>query len=59
MSSFEEIKIDTDFTLLRFENDSETTETLEKQVGSGLIQFHFNVKGKGKFIFNNNSHKIH
>ncbi len=58
MSSFEEIKIDTDFTLLRFENDSETTETLEKQVGSGLIQFHFNVKGKGKFIFNNNSYTL-
>ena len=58
MSSFEEIKIDTDFTLLRFENDSETIETLEKQVGSGLIQFHFNVKGKGKFIFNNNSYTL-
>ncbi len=58
MSSFEEIKIDTDFTLLRFENDSETTETLEKQVGSGLIQFHFNVKGKAKFIFNNNSYTL-
>ncbi|WP_396158789.1 helix-turn-helix transcriptional regulator [Flavobacterium sp.] len=58
MSSFEEIKIDTDFTLLRFQNDSESTETLEKQVGSGLIQFHFNVKGKGKFIFNNNSYVL-
>ena len=58
MSSFEEIKIDTDFTLLRFENDSETIETIEKQVGSGLIQFHFNVKGKGKFIFNNNSYTL-
>lgn len=58
MSSFEEIKIDTDFTLLRFQNDSDSTETLEKQVGSGLIQFHFNVKGKGKFIFNNNSYVL-
>ena len=58
MSSFEEIKIDTDFTLLRFQNDSDTTETSEKQVGSGLIQFHFNVKGKGKFIFNNNSYVL-
>jgi hypothetical protein len=56
MSSFEEIKIDTDFSLLRFQNDSDSTETLEKQVGFGLIQFHFNVKGKGKFIFNNNSY---
>ena len=58
MSSFEEIKIDTDFTLLRFQNDSDTTETSEKQVGTGLIQFHFNVKGKGKFIFNNNSYTL-
>lgn len=58
MSSFEEIKIDTDFSLLRFQNDTDSAETLEKQVGSGLIQFHFNVKGKGKFIFNNNSYTI-
>jgi AraC-like DNA-binding protein len=58
MSSFEEIKIDDDFTLLRFQNDSEEPETIEKQVGTGLIQFHFNVKGKGKFIFNNNSYTL-
>ena len=58
MSSFEEIKIDDDFTLLRFQNDSENKETLEKQVGTGLIQFHFNVKGKAKFIFNNNTYTL-
>lgn len=58
MSSFEVIKIDDDFTLLRLQNDSESIETLEKQVGSGLIQFHFNIKGKGKFIFNNNSYTL-
>ena len=58
MSSFEEIKIDDDFTLLRFQNDSDQIETLEKQVGTGLIQFHFNVKGKAKFIFNNNTYTL-
>jgi hypothetical protein len=41
MSSFEEIKIDDDFTLLRFfQNDSERRKLLKKQVGSvNLVPF--------------------
>jgi len=51
MSAAEEIKIEPDFILLRFQNDTNETQRFEKQVKTGLIQFHFNVKGKGKFIF--------
>jgi AraC-like DNA-binding protein len=58
MSSFEEIKIETDFTLIRFQNDSKETQRFEKQVKTGLIQFHFNIKGKGKFIFNNANYAL-
>ncbi|WP_445456245.1 helix-turn-helix transcriptional regulator [Flavobacterium sp. HNIBRBA15423] len=58
MSSFEEIKIETDFTLLRFQNDSNVMERIEKQVKTGLIQFHFNVKGKAKFIFNQGTYAL-
>jgi AraC-like DNA-binding protein len=58
MGSQEEIKIEQDFTLIRFQNDSNETQRFEKQVKTGLIQFHFNVKGKGKFIFNNGNYAL-
>ncbi|WMW77753.1 AraC family transcriptional regulator [Flavobacterium sp. 20NA77.7] len=58
MRSFEELNIEQDFTILRFQNDTEITERFEKQVETGLIQFHFNVKGKGKFIFNNGNYAL-
>lgn len=58
MGSLEEIKIDQDFVLLRFQNDSDNLERFERQVETGLIQFHFNVKGKGKFIFNNGNYAL-
>jgi AraC-like DNA-binding protein len=58
MGSLEEIKIEQDFTLIRFQNDSNETQHFEKQVKTGLIQFHFNVKGKGKFIFNNGNYAL-
>jgi hypothetical protein len=52
MGSQEEIKIENDFILLRFQNESSTTLKIERAVSQGLIQFHFGIKGKGKFIFN-------
>lgn len=58
MGSLEEIKIEQDFTLIRFQNDSDEMQRFEKQVKMGLIQFHFNVKGKGKFIFNNGNYAL-
>jgi AraC-like DNA-binding protein len=58
MGSLEEIKIEQDFTLIRFQNDSNETQRFEKQVKTALIQFHFNVKGKGKFIFNNGNYAL-
>lgn len=58
MSAVEEIKIEQDFTLLRFQNDSDEVQHIVKQVKTGLIQFHFNVKGKGKFIFNNGNYAL-
>lgn len=58
MGSQEEIKIEQDFILIRFQNDSNEMQRFEKQVKTGLIQFHFNVKGKGKFIFNNGNYAL-
>lgn len=58
MSALEEIKIEPDFILLRFQNDTNELQRIERQVKTGLIQFHFNVKGKGKFIFNNGNYAL-
>ena len=58
MGSQEEIKIENDFILLRFQNESSTTLKIERAVSQGLIQFHFGIKGKGKFIFNQGSYAL-
>jgi AraC-like DNA-binding protein len=58
MGTTEEINIDNEFILLRFQNETELMEVFEKQVDTGLIQFHFNVKGNGKFIFNNGTYTL-
>lgn len=58
MSSKEEIKIDDDFILIRFQNDGEETTTFQRPVNMGLIQFHFGLKGKAKYIFNNGNYTL-
>jgi AraC-like DNA-binding protein len=58
MGTLEEIKIEQVFILLRFQNDSNEVQHVEKQVKTGLIQFHFNVKGKGKFVFNKGNYAL-
>jgi AraC-like DNA-binding protein len=58
MGSQEIIKIEEDFTLIRFQNDSDETFRAEHQVKTGLIQFHFGIKGKAKFIFNQGNYAL-
>ena len=52
MGSHEEIVIEDGFVVLRFQNDSDETSHFERDVDVDLIQFHFGVKGRAKFIFN-------
>lgn len=52
MGTQEEIKIETDFTLIRFQNDGNENFHVKKHIHQGLIQFHFGIKGKAKFTFN-------
>lgn len=52
MGSPEELKIEDGFYVLRFQNDSDETAHYERDVDTALIQFHFGVKGRAKFIFN-------
>jgi AraC-like DNA-binding protein len=58
MSSQEIITIENDFTLIRFQNDSDETVVIERQVDIGLIQFHFGLKGSAKFIFNQGNYTL-
>jgi AraC-like DNA-binding protein len=58
MGSDETIKIEEDFILVRFQNDSNETFRAEKPVKHGLIQFHFGMKGRAKFIFNEGNYAV-
>ncbi|HSD13259.1 MAG TPA: AraC family transcriptional regulator [Flavobacterium sp.] len=58
MGSMEEIKIEEDFILLRFQNDSEEMVRFERPVNMGLIQFHFGLKGSAKYIFNQGNYSL-
>jgi len=58
MGSQEIIKIEEDFTLLRFQNDGITPFHTHQEVSNGLIQFHFGLKGKAKFLFNQGSYAL-
>ncbi len=58
MGSHETIKIDEDFFMVRFQNDGDEVYRYEKNLGTGLIQFHFGMKGRAKFIFNMGSYAL-
>jgi len=58
MGSQEVIKIEDDFILIRFQNDENEPFYVEKQINQGLIQFHFGIKGKAKFIFNQGNYTL-
>lgn len=58
MGSQEVIKIEDDFILIRFQNDENDPFQVEKQINQGLIQFHFGIKGKAKFIFNQGNYTL-
>jgi AraC-like DNA-binding protein len=58
MSSHEIITIENDFTLILYQNDGEGIYNVQKHIEKGLIQFHFGLKGKGKFVFNEGSYSL-
>ena len=58
MGSQEIIKIEEDFILIRFQNDENNVIRVERPINKGLIQFHFGIKGKAKFIFNQGNYAL-
>jgi AraC-like DNA-binding protein len=58
MGSQEEIKIEDDFYLIRFQNDTNDTQLFQRPVHTDLIQFHYGLKGKAKFVFNQGNYAL-
>ena len=54
----EEIKIEDDFTIIRFQNDSSEAFFARHKLGSALIQFHFGLKGNARFLFNDGNYDL-
>ena len=48
----QEIRLDQDFFIIKFQNESSDIQRFSKDIDSTFIQFHFCLKGGGKFIFN-------
>ncbi|PTX45120.1 AraC family transcriptional regulator [Christiangramia gaetbulicola] len=58
VSISEEIKIEDGFFILKFQNDTSDTKLMSREIDNSFIQFHFNVKGTSKFLFNNGSYEL-
>src|SRR5690606_33148386 len=50
--SFDELEIEKDFFVLTYRNESGVLESLDREIDSSFIQFHYCVKGSSQFVFN-------
>jgi AraC-like DNA-binding protein len=58
VSISEEIKIEDGFYILKFQNDTDENKIMSREIDNSFIQFHFNVKGNSKFLFNGGSYEL-
>src|SRR5690554_1446794 len=58
MSSYDEINIEDDFMVFRFWNNDSEQFKFQKCINSDLIQFHFGIKGKASFVFNEGKYTL-
>lgn len=56
--SFNEVAIENDFFVLTYQNNNSVVESLEREIDSSFIQFHFCLKGTCKFIFNDGRYAL-
>lgn len=56
--SFGEVFIEDGFYVLKILNDSTDIQKVTRQIDSSFIQFHFCLKGNGKFIFNDGNYAL-
>mgnify|MGYP001813611299 CR=1 FL=1 len=56
--TFNETKVDDGFFVLTYQNNNHTIETLEREIDSRFIQFHFCLKGSNAFHFNDGNYTL-
>ncbi|PNQ74710.1 AraC family transcriptional regulator [Hanstruepera neustonica] len=56
--SFEETEVDDGFIVLTFKNEEDKVKTVERDIDSSYIQFHFCVKGNCAFQFNQGTYTL-
>ncbi|UJH90010.1 AraC family transcriptional regulator [Antarcticibacterium sp. 1MA-6-2] len=54
----DETKIEDGFYILKFQNDTQDPQFSSRAIDSSYIQFHFSVKGRSKFLYNNGSYSV-
>ena len=52
MSAEDDVILEDEFICFRFKNNSDTVQVIERNLQANAIQFHFVLKGSGKFLFN-------
>ncbi|MFH6602942.1 helix-turn-helix transcriptional regulator [Maribacter algicola] len=56
--SFDEMLIEEGFFVVKIQNDGSEIQKVAKDVDSSFIQFHFCLKGRAKFIFNDGRYAL-
>jgi AraC-like DNA-binding protein len=56
--SFEETKLAEGFFILTYQNNANEIQTVEREIDSSFIQFHFCIKGSSEFVFNNGNYRL-
>ncbi|WP_222982863.1 helix-turn-helix transcriptional regulator [Flagellimonas meishanensis] len=56
--SFDEILVDDGFFILKIQNDTREPKEIEREIDSSHIQFHFCLKGRSKFNFNQGNYHL-
>ncbi len=56
--SFDEVLIEDGFYVLKFQNEEETMVSYKRDINKRFIQFHFCLKGKGLFVFNQGNYTL-
>jgi len=51
-------EIEDGFFILKFQNEEEEPKKFTRNIDQSYIQFHFCVKGSGKFLFNSGNYKL-
>lgn len=58
IGAYEQVFVEPDFYVLKIQNDTETEKEVYHELNSSFIQFHFSLKGSGKFFFNQGNYHL-